>query len=250
MLPASIFIALTFWISSAFPDSQSATVFNQALQSFKQSEPAKSRDSFLQLLSSHPDDPVLLYNLGLTEMTDQHPGRALAYWRKALYLDPGFSPAIAGLTQLAQLKKFDFSPSLTEQIHWRFSLTVYLVGLWLTCLFSGLWLIRWARSRRTEDRSSAPVPLWPVLMSALMGSVFLFCASQRIWRDHYQHFGAIIASSAPAYASPSTESPALFDFKEGDEVRVYRSKEGWLQVQRSATAAGWVKKDEVLVYGF
>ncbi len=247
MLPASIFLALTFWISPAFPDSESSAVFTQALQSFKQGELAKSRDSFLQLLTAHPDDPVLLYNLGLTEMTDQHPGRALAYWRKALYLDPGFSPAVAGLTQLAQLKKFDFTPSLTEQIHWRISLTSFLVALWLTCLFCGFWLIRWARGRREENN---PIPLWPVFVSGLFSVVFLFFATQRMWRDHYQLTGTILASSAPVYASPSVDAPALFDFKEGDEVRVHHSKEGWLQVQRGDTAAGWVKKDEVLVYAF
>lgn len=254
MLPASIFLALTFWISPTFSDSETASVFTQALQSFKQGELAKSRDSFLQLLSTHPDDPVLLYNLGLTEMTDQHPGRALAYWRKALYLDPGFSPAVAGLTQLAQLKKFDFTPSLSEQIHWRLSLTTFLAALWLTCLFSGLWLLRWARSRKElseeNSRSTSAVPLWPVFISGLFSLVFLFLASQRFWRDHYQVTGTVLASSAPVYASPSVDSPALFDFKEGDEVRVHRSKEGWLQVQRGDTAAGWVKKDEVLVYAF
>ena len=238
MLPASIFLALTFWFTPAFPDSGTTDVFTQALQNFKQGELAKSRDSFLQLLTSHPEDPVLLYNLGLTELNDQHPGRALAYWRKALYLDPGFSPAVAGLSRLAQLKKFDFTPTLTEQIHWRLSLTFFLVALWITCLFSGLWLIH------------KSTPLWPAIVSGFFAFIFLFFASQRFLRDHYHQTGTILATSALVYASPSEEAPALFDFKEGDEVRVHRNKEGWLQVQRGATAAGWVKKEQVLVYGF
>jgi tetratricopeptide (TPR) repeat protein len=85
MLPLCLLVSLTFWVSSAFPDASTDTVFTQALESFKQSDLAKSRESFLQLLQKSPNDPVLLYNLGLVEFSDQHPGRAMAYWRKALF---------------------------------------------------------------------------------------------------------------------------------------------------------------------
>jgi tetratricopeptide (TPR) repeat protein len=245
MLSLYLLVSLTFWCSSADPDSGSSSVFNQALESFKQSDLAKSRESFLQLIAQSPDDPVLLYNLGLIELTDQHPGRALAYWRKALYLKPGYRPAIEGISRIEKLKKSNLPAySFWRKIPFYFSLSAWLgLGLFFIILTT-LSAVRWRRAIKFQI--SRPTLTLPI---ALSGSTLLFL-SLAFWTyvlTYHQKLG-IIMMDAPVHSSPSQDSPALFNFNEGDEVSVFRENENWIQVQKSATALGWIKKEQLFVH--
>ncbi len=246
MLPLSLLLSLTFWVSSAFPDSGAGSVFTQALESFKQNDLAKSRETFLQLIQDSPDDPVLLYNLGLVELTDQHPGRALAYWRKALYLRPGFSPALEGLRRIEGQKASGMAAPTWWQKFPRFVslptlLAFTLVALSL-CLF---FAIRWRRAQKFQLLATSIAP--PLTFG------LLFILLSLISWLHYSQtrqfvFATVMLPSAAVHSSPAEESPALFDFREGDEVRVRRTDGEWLQVQKGATAIGWIKKEQVFVH--
>jgi tetratricopeptide (TPR) repeat protein len=245
MLPLCLIVSLTFWLSSAFPDAPTDTVFTQALESFKQSDLAKSRENFQQLLQSSPNDPVLLYNAGLVEFSDQHPGRAMAYWRKALFLRPGFSPALTAINQLEKQKNPAIIPAQWWQKGPRYVSLSWLLGtLLIFTSFSVVFNIR--RQRAKKLQLSVP-PIWPVI-SGLVFSVFLvgliaLHASLLHW-----HTMATVLETVSIHSSPNSESPALFDFKEGDEVIIHRQNGDWLQIQRGSTAIGWVQKAAIFVH--
>lgn len=245
MLSLYLLVSLTFWCSSADPDSSSASVFTQALESFKQSDLAKSRESFLQLIAHSPNDPVLLYNLGLVELTDQHPGRALAYWRKALYLKPGYRPALAGVAKIEKLKKANIaSYSFWQKIPFYFSLSFFLGTSLLFLILSVFTAVR--RQRAIKLQLSTPSLMGPLAFSGCT-VIFLGFALLTYSLAHYQKLGIVIAD-APVHSSPSQESPALFNFNEGDEVSIFRENENWIQVQKSATALGWIKKEQLFIH--
>jgi hypothetical protein len=245
MLPLCLLVSLTFWLSSAIPDSNNTPVFTQALESFKQSDFAKSREGFLQLLQQFPNDPVLLYNAGLVEMSDQHPGRAAAYWRKALFIKPGFSPAIVGINQLESQK----NPAVIPLPWWQkgsryvslsFLLSTLLVSIALSVFFG----VRKLRAIKLElpPRSTAPLLFFSAFSVFLVGVIAV-----HVTAVHW-HTSATVMAAVSIHSSPNTASPALFDFKEGDEVIIHRRNGEWLQVQRGSTALGWVQKDAVFIH--
>jgi len=229
-----------------FPDSSSNSAFTGALESFKQHDLTKSRDQFLALIKESPNDPTLLYNLGLVEYTDQHPGRALAYWRKALYIHPGFSPALAGMRKLEAAKL----PSL-DSISWGERLSFYIPLSWLLCLFtaclivSAFLFVRWRRARKFH--LEAPSLALPLSLLAV-GTCSAFLAGLYFQKTELQDLATIMVPSSAVHSSPSDSSPALFDFREGDSVLIRRAHGPWYQVQKGATSIGWLQKQDVFVH--
>lgn len=245
MLPFSILLALTFSFSSAFPDSDLDTVFTQGLESFKRSDLAQSRGAFLQLINDYPNDPSVLYNLGLVEFKDQHPGRALAYWRKALYLSPGYSPALQGLSHLKQQK---YQPVLqipfSTEVYWRIPLLYLFLSALLSLSAFAFFMIRWM----SKKKLGVPPSLIAPAFLGFLGLITLAAALHDFQTFQLRSSGTIMETSAPVHSSPSNESPALFEFKEGDEVTVRREAGEWLQVQKSATSIGWLKKNQLFLH--
>ena len=245
MLPLCLLVSLTFWVSSAFPDASTDTVFTQALESFKQTDLTKSRESFLQLLQKSPNDPVLLYNLGLVESSDQHPGRAMAYWRKAVFLQPGFSPALDGIRQLEKQKNPSIVPAQWWQKGPRYVSLFWLLVILL--IFIALSVVFGVRRKRAIKLKIPEPPLWPVPVcittSALLAGFIALHISLLHW-----HTMAIVMEPVAIHSSPNVDSPALFDFKEGDEVVVHRQNGDWLQIQRGSTAIGWVQKNAIFIH--
>lgn len=246
MLPLYLLVSLTFWAPSAFPDSGVGSVFTQALESFKQNDLAKSRETFLQLIQDSPDDPVLLYNLGLVELTDQHPGRALAYWRKALYLRPGFAPAREGLNRIEGQKTSGIPPvawwqKLSRYVSLSLLLAAFLVSFSL-CLF---FVIRWWRAQKFQLTKP---PLYLPLILGTLTIVFAGLSWLHYSQTQQHVLATVMLPSAAVHSSPTEDSPALFDFREGEEVRVRRADGDWFQVQKGATAIGWIKKEQIFIH--
>jgi tetratricopeptide (TPR) repeat protein len=287
MLPISILFALTFWTGTAFcqeePTSQTAALpstssesvtpaadteatavspdpsaathahpttatgdFTQALETFKAADLGESRKQFSELLTQHPNDPTLLYNLGLVEFTDKHPGKALAYWRKALYLQPGFSPALSGIRQVHRvIPNFKSNEtSIAQEIYWRVPLWFFFGSTFVFFVFAGaLWILHNARGKKGLASSS----LGPVLASAFF-LIFLSLSLHAYLSYYLPLKGTVLESPAAIRSAPSEDSPSLLEFNEGDEVVILRTQNNWLQVQKSATAAGWIPKEKVLVH--
>lgn len=245
ILTGSLLISLTIWCSPAFSQTDQRTIypaemFTTALQKFKTKDYVGSRQIYLQLLSTHPNDTSLLYNVGLVEATDNHPERAYAYWRKALFLSPGHGPSLEGISSL--------KPAVTNHpwamwIYWRVPIAVLCILAFLAWCATGAFIVR----NISRLRKDLPVR-WNSV--ALSGVLFLIFATLSI-HDYillFQTPVGTVMSGTPAFASPANDSPSLFDFKEGDDVQVLRAQKDWLQVQRSETAVGWVKNTALLIH--
>ena len=243
-LPISLLLAFFFCTMPALAQSP-AEPFTIGLEAFKKGAFSQSREQFSQLLQSHPRDPLLLYNLGLVELSDNHPGRALAYWRKALYLKPGYSPVLAGMARLQAVKGSplgDTNPFLW--LYWRVSIEILLGGALILFVLTGFFWVRFTAARKFEK----PASPWGLALSALGFAAITGLAVHNFQLLHQNTKATVMETAVPAHSSPSAEAPSLFEFREGDEVVVRRSQDEWIQVQKSATAVGWVKKNQVLVH--
>lgn len=245
ILTGSILLSLTMWCSPAFSETNQRTIspaemFQTALQKFKTKDYVGSRQLFSELLATHPNDPSLLYNLGLVEATDGHQERAFAYWRKALFLSPGHGPSLEGISSLKP--GIDNTPFLTW-IYWRVPIAVLCVLAFVFWCLGAALVLRNIRRRQKQ----LPVRWSAVSISALLFVLFLALSVHDYALLFSSPLGTIMAGT-PAYASPTSEAPSLFDFREGDEISVLRRQNDWLQVQKSETAVGWVKNTSVLIH--
>lgn len=244
MLTVYIFIALSFFSPQSFSDSSSNTLFSQGLKSFKSKNFTSSKENFEQLLKEHPDDPTLLFNIGLVAFEEKRLGEATAYWRKALYLKPGFSPAIQGLEQVEQLLSQDRDVSLLEDVYRRVPITISFT----LCFLSFAILVFLTAHSSIRSKQGRPALLWQL---ALMSTLFILSASFAF--IHYQRVfistkATVLEESTNVYASPSKEAPSLLTFSEGVEVNVIRKEKNWTQVRKSSTEVGWVTNDKIFIH--
>ncbi|MCB9073681.1 MAG: hypothetical protein H6623_08665 [Bdellovibrionaceae bacterium] len=243
ILTASLFLSLTMWVSPAFSNTNQQTIsptetFALALKSFKTKDYAQSRKDFSILLRQHPSDPTLLYNAGLVEALDNHPARAFAYWRKALFFQPGHAPSLQGISQIRDSVT---SPSLLMPVYWRIPIAwIFGFSILFWFLSGTLFILSLYRQHKGQNA------LWmPTILSTFLFVMTLTLALNGYWLAFDAPVGTIMAS-APARSAPNAEAPSLFDFNEGDEVRVLRTQGNWDHVQKSATAVGWVPRTAVL----
>lgn len=245
ILTGSLLLSLTIWCSPALSQTDQRTIgpmekFSAALQKFKTKDYMGSRGLFLELLNENPGDPSLLYNMGLVEVNDNHPKRAYAYWRKALFLSPGHGPSLQGIASL--------KPEVTDHpimmwLYWRVPIAVLCLTAFLFWCLCGVLIVRNIR----RDKNRKPVS-WTA--TSVCGVFFVLFAAASI-HDYVLLFqtptGTLLNTTA-AQASPTNDAPSLFEFKEGDDVAVLRTQNEWLQVQKSETAVGWVKNNALLLH--
>lgn len=255
MLPIFLFLTLTFSRGAELPDSAAntdpGTVFTQALESFKAHDYTKSREFFKTLLLQSPNDPVLLYNLGLVEFTDNHPGAAAAYWRRALWLSPGDSPSLEGLAQLQKkLPSVDVGGVIA--LYLRFPPWIYLFLSCALFLISG-WLVL---GNLKQAKSGQPVKaVYLTILSGILFLGLLGITTHYFFIYSQEERATLLENNTALYASPSESAPSLVSLPEGTDVLILReqknseeAKDQWFQVQKSSVQVGWVQKDKIFLH--
>lgn len=233
------------WCSPALSQTDQRTIppmekFSTALQKFKTKDYVGSRALMTELLAQNPSDPTLLYNMGLVEASDNHPERAFAYWRKALFLSPGHGPSLEGI---ASLKPGVADYSIPLWLYWRVPIAVLCLLAFVFWCVCGALILRNIRRKKNAVAVSWTAPTSFALLFVLFGALALHDYSLL-----FQTPTGALLSNTPALASPANDAPSLFEFKEGDDVTVLRTQQDWLQVQKSETAVGWVKNSALLLH--
>jgi hypothetical protein len=70
------------------------------------------------------------------------------------------------------------------------------------------------------------------------------------WRLQFQtQTAVVVVKEAVLRHGPLDESPSLQTLRDGQELRVVDSKDGWLQLAGANRGVGWLKQDQVIVLG-
>jgi tetratricopeptide (TPR) repeat protein len=255
------FQSLLLLFSLSMPGSALGQTFNsfeEAFQAGLASYSGKNFDearlAFSQAIEKNPNSPEALTNLGLTEYQIGKKGAAIAYLRKAHWLDPGFSTPLSAmdfiLPQL-EIKEIPHEIQLWETVRENFivpfSFTSFLV-LTGICLFSTGWLfLSYIGQRRNAFRDEKALPAFPLIPSIIavifVGFVALSLAK---FVDHQLPRGTIIADKVSVYSAPDEKSVLLFDLYPGLEVIVNNSDKDWVQVKYPGASTGWIPKASIL----
>jgi tetratricopeptide (TPR) repeat protein len=228
-------------------------LFQKGLAAYQNKQYAEAKDDFQKLLDQGKVTPGVLNNLALSlYQLDQKP-MALALWRKALSLQPGFQPAREGrelLENKLQMRPLEHD-SLSLWVHRTLEhISIYEL-LWLNAAL--LAIAGWYGFRYWGERAAAldeerELPVFPgaFAASAAVLALALVAAGSK-FRDALSPRATVVSAKASARSLPADDAVPLFDVGGGHEVLVRRQQSGWLQVQNSDGASGWLKVADVLV---
>lgn len=251
LLVAAILLTTSFAVFAE--ETSDENLFQKGLAAYQNKQFAEARDLFQKLLEQDVVSAPLLHNLALAQFQLQQAPLALALWRKALNLDPGFQPARAGrdfAEGKLQVRGFE-RDRFREGLRRTLEFISFYESLWVIALFLAvtgwLWIRFWAERRHAldEERPLPPFPTAAVFMSVLL----LACCGLSVLKlqQALRVRATVVAAKAGARSLPTDDGVSLFELNGGAEVLVRRREGDWLQVQNSEGSSGWLRNDEVLV---
>ncbi len=194
---------------------------------------------FDSLLKKHPNNPSLLFNLGLVEYQLGQVGKALGLWRRAQFISPRFKPAQAAI-EFVEEKLFPQSSSPSFLVTLLQTLTRFSFHFWmLLCLLSFLifsWMAIDYGAKKKRAILQWPVGLYLLIPLVLIAGVLAFLTfnmSQRI-------LATVIVNNQMTFVSPSESSPTLSELTAGQSVTVEKFHDNWAQVKTESGSEGWV----------
>lgn len=244
--------SLMFWSWAALALSPTEDLFQKGLAAYQNKQYTEARDFFDQALKEGDQSPSLYHDLALTYFQLDQKAYAMAFWRKALALDPSFALARSGRNYMET--KFNMRPwekdSAAVWIRRTMESLSYYELFWLIALLIGgagwMW-IRYIAARMVALEDEQPKPPFPNIAAGLTVIwIFLMVVVAYKFQILSTPRATVVLDKVQARSLPADDGVGLFDLSGGSEVLVRRANGDWLQVQNSDGASGWVKNSEVL----
>jgi hypothetical protein len=221
---------------------ESRATFESANQTYLRGDFAVARDIYLELLEQWPNDAVLYYNLGNTQMQLDEPGWAVWCYEMALLLRPGWREDTHNL-RLAQ--PTDPAPAnfLDRAIHWARDDVAPWRWSWLAVLMWALTLSA-ASGALLIERPALSRGLWRLTgFSALLMVVAL--ASLMVQRGERQTSppSIVVEGDTQVRSGPGEEAGSIMGSLPAG-TRVWQVSAplatGWVKVQMGDGPVGFV----------
>lgn len=229
-------------------------LFRNGVTSYQAKDFAKSADSFKKALVLQDSNAAALTNLGLAEYNLGNEGLAIAYWRKAIDIDPDFFPAISAVRYALDklpVKEIPHEIETWERIR-DYTLTPVPIQAYLILsalfLFSAGWLlITFAGKRKIAMETEQAPPGIPTL-GVIFALCFVLCTALGILKsiDSGIARGTIVSEKISAQSAPGEGQASLFDLYEGLEVKIRSASGDWLQVTYPGALTGWLPKSSLM----
>lgn len=229
--------------------------FEKGLNAYQAKNYSDAQINLTAALEKTPNNLAVLNNLALTLVELNQKGKALAYWLKALKLDPNFEEAQKGVTFVrSKLAPNAFSVKDTDFESIRKSL---LTGLSLNLLF-GLtaitflvvgvqWIRHLSQVKKANQDETAPPPI--SLVSVAFSIIFIGCSLVlilKLW-DHLTPRAIVIKEKVELKIAPGVDQSKIVELNEGTEVEIGLVKESWVQVKIPGNYSGWLNKEEIQI---
>lgn len=245
-----VFLLLVFALASASPEDQ----FKDGITAFQKGDEKAARAAFQSVLQIDERNLIALHNLALTESKAGRHGVAIALWRKALAIRPGFDQAeqaIAWSRTKLQHQEIPHEVELWEGFRNAALAGIpfenYLLMTAVLMLASGWLLLRYFGLRRQAQLDEKPLPKFPsvgfICAGLFCGAVFLSAAKAY---DEAVLRGTIVAKKIESRSSPDPAATPLFDLYEGLEVIVRQRMGEWTQITYPGGSTGWIPSASIL----
>jgi len=232
------------------PQNSAETLFKSGVAALQKNDAKTAAEELRKAFELNPDQPVVLYNLGVAEQRLGRNGAALGLWRKALTLSPEFYPARRAIdwttkrlekSELA--RDVEFWESLRSAALVNVSLISY-AGLFAVLLFIFGWtLLGYLGKRRRALLDESRLPTFPWIAGFLGVLSFAFAIlTVAKFIDGQDLRATIVAKKVEARSAPADDGTPLFELYEGLEVVVQRISGDWAQVTYPGGSTGWVPR--------
>ncbi len=223
------------------------TSFLDGAKAYQIKDYKKAQSIFASLSREYPDNPNLLFNLGLSEFHLQRPGLALGLWRKAKFLDKSFSPAQKAVSY-AEDRLFPDRErlSLSKNLyHWATELSLHF---WIFLSLESAFLFFWFVLEYGVRLKKSPL-LWPFWIYTFIPLMILSSSlSFVIYTDRNQTKATVIQKNRLTHTSPSPKSPSLSELREGELVSVKKFHGDWVQILTPGGSPGWVPASSLILF--
>lgn len=242
-----MFILSLLFLNFGTQAQEQTSPFLDGISAYQAEEFEKAESIFRPLFEQHPNNPTILYNLGLVEYQLGNFGLALGLWRKARFIDNTFSKADQAISfteeQLFPDKNED--PVYITVFNGLTSMPPYFWHLLclITLVFGGWQAINYGIKRRL------PLNLWPgwiffhIPLFLISGFFSFYLTVSDLSLE-----ATIIHKDLLTRANPSTESPGLSELEEGQIVTVEKQLGDWVRIRTSRGTLGWVPQKAILMF--
>lgn len=222
-----------------------ANPFQEGIAAYQKGEYETAKELFSSLYQQHPNNPDLMFNLGLSHYHLGQKGLALGLWRKARFLNSGTEPlkqAIAfvegelGLTS----RNENIFATLADWVR------VLPTSAWLFLSLLLSLLLGWKIITLFAKRK-VPIGDWPAMVFLLI-PVWILCFSLSLWltATEMEITATVIEDGLSTRTGPTESSPTLTGLNEGLLVKILKKHKDWVQVQPPSGSPGWVLKSQVI----
>jgi len=240
--------ATLFMLAMAFtaPGSGYADTFARGTAAYNAGDFPSAIQSFEQLVSEHVIDPSVFYNLANAYYRNGKAGAAIAYYERALQLDPSFENAQRNLAhcvdETAQRLPRPL-PSEWEQsvLFWHYRLKPATTR----ALALSFWIVLWLALAVRQFR-----PVRYVRGVAVMAGLFAVAFGASAWAKSTSGNLAVVTSdTAQVRYATDEKSTVRFELHEGDRVTVDRRVRDWSRVKTAGGETGWTMDKNLVFVG-
>ena len=248
----ALVIGLVTTVPTAFGETAD-DAFQKGLAAYQKRDYPAARDAFTAAVASGAPTARLLHNLALTHYQMNQKAYALAYWRKALAIDPNFAAARVGrelLEDRMRMRPFEndgFSLALRQTLErvspfllsWALALLIAVTG-WLALRYGV------ARATARDEDADGPAFPWGTAAAGLSTMLVATVLGLKLW-DGAEARATVVTDKTEVRSLPNAQAVSLFELTGGGEVLVKRAQDGWTQVQKGDGATGWIQDSAIVI---
>jgi len=212
-----------------------ADPLSEAKARFDEREFAQAAQLFEKASESLPPSPSLFYDLGRSYMELGNTARAALNFRRALVLDPRFTPAASALRKAdTQLALPAPTPGWRDQVLQRAPMDSLALGA--TILFWAAALMVLLGIFRGQNRSLLPFGVF-LLLIAIGGMVLVVLCDPRI----SERTAAMVLTTGgtTVRSTPADNSEKIASLPEGSLVKILSQRGRWFYGVSGKSGKGW-----------
>ncbi len=235
-------VLLTMTLASAkLAADDAATAFDAANKLYEQGRFPEAVAAYENLLQESGTSPALHFNLGNAHFKSGSTGMAIWHYRVAERMAPR-DPDIHANLRFAR----DSIGSAGMGSWQNAMLSRMTLNEWSVLAGVSLWiwlgLLGWRLARPSMQSSLRTAARWALTGFLITGSCLAATTYERFIRKE----AVVTATEAVVRFGPLEESESHFTLRNGAEVQLLDSKDGWWQVMDAQNRSGWIKSSQAL----
>jgi len=224
------------------------SLFYKANSLYEQREYEKASQIYAKILEAGAESGPLYFNIGNTFFKMGKTGYAILAYKKAQRLMPGDSDLKSNLAYAESLTEDSALQAMPQNsITWLFKFpfreySLNTVSIILCVLYLLLMAMFITGIINPVFKRRMTILFYPVLIGFLLT---LGAFSIRYYNEQILAHGVVVAKEAECKYEPIDKSNNYFTLKEGQEILVLNTRNGWRRIRRLDGKLAWVKSDAV-----